>query len=635
MKFKFIVLCFTIPALAICQSQGPHNVTPHSIGSFAAKDSLLLNAQWQKFFVPSFPRADLSQPFVAPDKTYKTIITNNSSKPISIAPYLNRAGMEQIVLADSFLISYLLSQISGLTDTDDVRLKLIQVLATKIEKTDLFTSANGVIYNPNTDVGLYLKQNSLIGALNTYHKQCGNYVQSSIAILVKTGFFDYNNIQIVQLIGHITCQFLYRGNWVFADFDPEEPFFMIRDSANANGFASPLDIYNDRGLITDEQKYYYVTEAGDSMDLSPAINITTQRYRNKFDSVSFYPVPFTNDPLNISGIIRLPAKASLIAECHMPYVLDSNSLSVFLAALATNNADTVYYTLSQILGVSLDSAATILGQQEITINYTTKNWIGTPWYEIAPSITIVLQPTSDIVKIKSDAAGGISFPGYIMSSNATIYFPDTVFEAGESPILWLPTKSVAPVVSNGEVQYLANGGFISPHSNADTITVSYNPMILDFGEGFQLGYLPGDSILAEVYVNDTLVASDSTYHPGSKPNLTSLAAHRISSLFYGNDSILMRSHGHPRNSKSEGGSDYLTLSNLQVSIYPNPATNSITINAGNALTFSLYDLTGRIVLDTNLSDGISNLNVSSLSKGLYLVKIQQREEVFCQKLVIQ
>jgi hypothetical protein len=73
-----------------------------------------------------------------------------------------------------------------------------------------------------------------------------------------------------------------------------------------------------------------------------------------------------------------------------------------------------------------------------------------------------------------------------------------------------------------------------------------------------------------------------------------------------------------------------------IAVYPNPATNTITVNPGNNNQFSLriFDLTGRELISKE-SAGSITIDVSQLSKGAYLAKVIQGDKSYCQKLVIQ
>ncbi|WP_127846316.1 T9SS type A sorting domain-containing protein [Psychroflexus aestuariivivens] len=73
-----------------------------------------------------------------------------------------------------------------------------------------------------------------------------------------------------------------------------------------------------------------------------------------------------------------------------------------------------------------------------------------------------------------------------------------------------------------------------------------------------------------------------------------------------------------------------------ISIYPNPSDLEINIETLAPIqNIKIYDLHGRIVLSQNNSDSNLNLklDVSNLSKGIYLIKLETSEGQFTQKLI--
>ena len=341
----------------------------------------------------------------------------------------------------------------------------------------------------------------------TYQKLCGNFISNGIAILIKTGYFNSDNIKVVRLSGHIVGTFWHKGGWVFFDFDPQQPFFMIADSANKNGFASALDVHNNPKLVTRDQQYYYVNAAGKKIELCYLDRLS--QYRSHFDSVTLLNAWFPDKPLSIPGAIVLPARASIISTCRTPYILSPASNTRLESALGIS-MDTAYSLLSGILGISKDSARTVLTEGGLSTIFTTQNW--QPGFNgITPTTKIVLPATQDTVGTIAPAT--LSFPGYILGSSVSIY--PGIFQVGQSPRLWkraMPHTPL-PIVADKDVHYLAEPNeYILPHPDrADTITLSYNPRVLDFGNGFKLGCSGTDSISIELFSNDSLVLQRTTY----------------------------------------------------------------------------------------------------------------------------
>jgi len=82
------------------------------------------------------------------------------------------------------------------------------------------------------------------------------------------------------------------------------------------------------------------------------------------------------------------------------------------------------------------------------------------------------------------------------------------------------------------------------------------------------------------------------------------------------------------------------LEKVVFSIFPNPATDKIQLNVEdiNQRVFNclIYNSGGQIVLQkSNISNGIHVLDVSQLTKGIYLVEIHHTDGIKSEQLIIQ
>lgn len=78
------------------------------------------------------------------------------------------------------------------------------------------------------------------------------------------------------------------------------------------------------------------------------------------------------------------------------------------------------------------------------------------------------------------------------------------------------------------------------------------------------------------------------------------------------------------------------FTNLEFNIYPNPASDLITINSKNVIdTIEIYNLLGERVVLKGANKSKLTLNISSLSKGIYLVKLKKEHQEFYKKLIIE
>ncbi len=80
--------------------------------------------------------------------------------------------------------------------------------------------------------------------------------------------------------------------------------------------------------------------------------------------------------------------------------------------------------------------------------------------------------------------------------------------------------------------------------------------------------------------------------------------------------------------------------NLAVNVFPNPATESITIEIPPTTDHQLYrlrlfDLTGKLILEQNMSGRLSEVSLVGMPEGLYLIKLNSGERQTIRKLYKQ
>lgn len=74
-----------------------------------------------------------------------------------------------------------------------------------------------------------------------------------------------------------------------------------------------------------------------------------------------------------------------------------------------------------------------------------------------------------------------------------------------------------------------------------------------------------------------------------------------------------------------------------VQVYPNPATDKLTlVSPVEVLGMQLYDVAGRSVLEqVNLQPGSNTIDLSGLSKGLYILRVQMSDGILVKKILIE
>ncbi len=98
--------------------------------------------------------------------------------------------------------------------------------------------------------------------------------------------------------------------------------------------------------------------------------------------------------------------------------------------------------------------------------------------------------------------------------------------------------------------------------------------------------------------------------------------------------LLFASPAHAQNSPPEAPAKEVPIEGL--SIYPNPASGQkvyISSKEGKAKKVEIYNVLGKNVLSAQLSG--TELNISSLEPGVYIMKIQEGKSSATRKLVVR
>jgi len=69
-----------------------------------------------------------------------------------------------------------------------------------------------------------------------------------------------------------------------------------------------------------------------------------------------------------------------------------------------------------------------------------------------------------------------------------------------------------------------------------------------------------------------------------------------------------------------------TISQLNSSIYPNPAQHEVNVNLLEPAWCYITDMSGKVVQNTYLQTGTTTIDVSTLSKGIYLMRLKGKNE---------
>ena len=73
--------------------------------------------------------------------------------------------------------------------------------------------------------------------------------------------------------------------------------------------------------------------------------------------------------------------------------------------------------------------------------------------------------------------------------------------------------------------------------------------------------------------------------------------------------------------------------NDNVAIYPNPATDQVTIEGIPNSTLRIFDITGKMIMTTTIQDNQETINISYLNSGIYFLELQDENTKTVKKLI--
>ncbi len=78
--------------------------------------------------------------------------------------------------------------------------------------------------------------------------------------------------------------------------------------------------------------------------------------------------------------------------------------------------------------------------------------------------------------------------------------------------------------------------------------------------------------------------------------------------------------------------------NSEISLYPNPATSTLTLNLAEIknlqnTTVSIYDIQGKLLLQQNILQPQTELDISGFAKGIYIIKVTNEKETIQSKFI--
>lgn len=314
-----------------------------------------------------------------------------------------------------------------------------------------------------------------------------------------------------------------------------------------------------------------------------------------------------------------------------------NQTWTFTSLIPSTVISPYYDTGSVAAFVSTDPGYSAL-MLEATVAGSTAAFLASTYAVVTPSGNGTTYNQSTSAKISQTGV-------YVNSGNFAVYtdpmdqlhfpfsFGNTYTDTYTGGLVYTPSGSPVTATETGTVTvtYDGYGTLVLPAPTGTLLNVARIHSIQNFKDSAQLFGGP----VNEIFTLETYTWYMPGYHG---PILTISTATNIS-LGFSSKAV---SYAYKQIANHEAVAAITGL-DASANVYPNPASNFIYIRYNNATNqkvhTSLIDMLGRevAVISDQATQGITNVsyNVSSLSKGLYLVRLQSANETVTRKIEIQ
>ena len=287
-------------------------------------------------------------------------------------------------------------------------------------------------------------------------------------------------------------------------------------------------------------------------------------------------------------------------------MIPCNLMSVQVYAQgAANRTVTLWNSSHQVL----DSVTLFIpnGPSRITLNFPLT--VGTGFQLGVTGTANLWRSTSGITFPYNDAGGHVSITGYNGGTNRYYYFYNWELSGNACTSARTPINIIVP----GAVPSftVSQSGATFTFTNTSTNSLSY---LWEFGDGN----------------TDTVTNPIHTYTT-SGTHIVTLIVHNGACVDSIQDTLFISNVG-----------IFNPTANASLNVFPDPATDHVmvslsTLVAGNEWKIKIFDILGQLVLTDKLisSNGTSeiNLNIASLSKGIYTLKLENNGNKLIRRIV--
>lgn len=243
---------------------------------------------------------------------------------------------------------------------------------------------------------------------------------------------------------------------------------------------------------------------------------------------------------------------------------------------------------------SLSNAHTGYSMKISTVKIATNPLPGTPPTGLPDTVGLAI--TGSVNFLGGSPSLKIGYKDVLRPSNITFWYksmPMAGDTCGATITLWQTVSGSKKIVATAEFRT----GATTSAMTQTTIPMNYDPV-----EGWR-------------WADSASIVFGSSYRVGLKhPKIGSMLW--VDDIYWG-----------PTQAPAVGIANN-TVSAMQVSVYPNPATSFATIETNSTLAekVNVYDLTGKLVTTELFENGKARINTSQLNAGLYIYSIVAGEK---------
>jgi hypothetical protein len=81
------------------------------------------------------------------------------------------------------------------------------------------------------------------------------------------------------------------------------------------------------------------------------------------------------------------------------------------------------------------------------------------------------------------------------------------------------------------------------------------------------------------------------------------------------------------------GIEQLTINDEQIAVYPNPATDKLTIDALQKSIIEILNIQGQAIIRQTVQQGETDIDISGLAKGVYILRLNSNDKTVVTKIV--